>query len=297
MRTIRLSRFGAPGLGIALLGVVLLGASACDSDSGGGGAEATAGQVTGVPGPTVDPEAGTPVPPKSEPTPVRPVVTGKPGEGKGSSLPGKPSAPPTGPATAPQLTAALLAQAELAATGLRVDGPDRAKDTAPNPDPPPAVPAVDRPECAVFAQVSVFDGGAPEAWAHREYADAAKPDGARLGVTLSSHRDDRGAALLPALDRAMAGCSVEFAVRAGGPAPEQWSVAPVDGAPLAGDETTAYRVTVRTGTETRVETVVLVRFGATTAQFVYPGDAAPDAAPYAAVITGQVQKARALLGR
>ncbi|WTW94684.1 hypothetical protein OG216_15375 [Streptomycetaceae bacterium NBC_01309] len=268
--------------------------SACDSDSGGGGGgAAAAGQQSGVPGPTVDPEAGTPAPPKSEPTPVRPVVTGKAGEGRGSSAPGKPPAPPPGPATVPQLTAALLAQAELAESGLRVDGPDRAKGGGAS----PAVPAADRPECAVFAQVSAFDGGAPEAWAHREYVDSAKPGAVRLGVTLSSHRDDRGAALLPDLDRAMAGCAAGFAVHAGASAPEQWSVAPVDGAPLAGDETAAYRVTVRSGAGTRVETVVLVRFGATTAQFVYPGDAPPDAAPYAAVITGQVQKARALLGR
>ncbi len=281
--------------GVVLLGVALSGVSACDS--GGGNAVVT--QESGPPGPTVDPEAETAVPPKSEPTPMRPAGTETPGAGKSGE--GKPgagtggsdsTAPPAGPATAPQLTAALLGQAELADTGLRVDGPDRVKDAGGS-----AVPVVDRPECAVFAQVSAFDAGAPEAWAHREYADSAAPPGVpRLGITLSSHRDGRGVALSADLDRAMAGCAAGFSVNTGA-GPEQWSVAPVDGAPLAGDETVAYRVTARSGSGTRTETVVLVRFGTTTAQFVFAGDAAPNAAPCAAAITGQVRKARALLGR
>lgn len=297
MRTTRLSRLAVlPALGFALL----LGASGCDS---GGDRKPKADDATGAAetlSPTVNPEAGTAAPPKSEPTVFLPVATGKAGEGKGGSGSGRPPAPATGPATVPSLTAALLTQAELPGGGFRVDGPDRAKGVAPS----PVAPTVDRAACAVFAQVAAFDAGAPEAWAHREYVDAAKPAATRLGITLAGHRDDRGAALLADIDRAMAGCAADFVVNAGTSGtpgtpsgPEQWSVAPVDGAPLAGDETVAYRVTARSAAGTRVETVVFVRFGPTTAQFVYAGDAAPDSAPYAAFITGQVQKARALLGR
>ncbi|NUU25953.1 MAG: hypothetical protein HOV68_31300, partial [Streptomycetaceae bacterium] len=216
--------------------------------------------------------------PKVEPTPARPTAPAPP--------------PATGPADTARLTAALLAEGELPGVDYQVTSDDRGTGWL-----TPVSMNTDPPECAVFAQESIHNAGAPVAWSHQEYRGAA-PGGMAMGVTLSSHRDDAGSRLLADLDRALAPCATGFTVDSVAVStPKLWTVAPVDGAPLIGDETLAYRIDVLGGGGNETVTVVLIRFGPTVAHFVYRGNAAPDTAPYAALIAGQVQKARAQLGR
>ncbi|WP_235055266.1 hypothetical protein [Yinghuangia soli] len=281
----RLSRRAA----VPVLGLVLVAGTACtssDDEAGSTAGNAAAATESAAPAPT-----GADPLPKVEPS-VKPKSTAKPpapGAKPGGVQPGV-------PATNAQLAAALLGKSELPAADYQVDGADRLMG-----GPPAAGLAADRVECAVFAQESIHNAGAAEAWAHREYAGKGAAQGARMGITLSGHRGEAGAKLLADVDRALAGCAVPFTVdpvAAGAAAskPEKWSVAPVDNAPLLGDETVAYRVAVQAADGNRTFTVVLIRFGATVAHFAYGGDGSPNHPPYAAFMAAQVQKAKPLLG-